>query len=190
MSAFKFRGLALVAAVSLAGCGAVTLPDTAIMPLTAAGTPALSDQGAIQTASYALGAPSRTAGQPGEAARALASVDYLAGDLYTSFHWTGMPATIKLQMLQGREEVRQVLAVAPGTTSQVVVDHLIRAADAFDSHDEAAALAALPAAVFTLGPQRTAAILANLPYLPEANIASQAANNAITYNCENTDNCG
>jgi hypothetical protein len=181
---------AVLATLILAGCGTETLPDTAIMPRTAAGTPALSDQGAIETASYALASPGRTAGHPGEAARALASVDFLAGDLYTSFHWTGLPATTKQRMLQGRIELRQVLAVAPGTPSQVVVDDLIHAADAFDAHDDSAALAALPSSVFTLGPQRTAALLANLPYLPRANIAAQAANFDITFGCGLSDICG
>ncbi len=181
--------LPLVAALALSGCSSIYVPDTAIMPRTAAGTPALSDQGAIQTASYALGSRSRTAGRPGEAARALASVDYLAGALYTNPHWTGIPATTKLQMVQGRKEVRQVLAVAPGTPSQVVVDDLIRAADAFDAHDTAAAMAALSPSVFTLGPQRTTAILSDLPYLQQANVAAQAANDDITYNCGNTGNC-
>ncbi len=188
MTAFRFPALALLAILSLAGCGAVTLPDAAVMPRTAAGTPALSDQGAIQTASFALSSPGRTAGQPGEAARALASIDYLAGALYSNPHWDGIPALTKQRMLQARGEVRQVLAVAPGTPSQVVVDDLIRAADAFDGHDTAAALAALPASVFTLGPRRTAAVLANLPFLPASNVAAQAANYDITFNC-GTGNC-
>lgn len=92
-------------------------------------------------------------------------------------------------MLQGRDEVRELLAVAPGTASQVVVTQLLRAADAFEGHDTPAALAALSASVFTLGPDRTAALLTNLPYLQQANVAAQAANNAITFNCQ-TGNCG
>lgn len=190
MTVSRAHGLALLtaAAVSLAGCGAVTMPDAAVMPRTAGGTPELSDQGAIQTASYALGSPSRTAGQPGEAARALASIDFLAGELYSNPHWVAFPVITKQRMLQARIEVRQVLAVAPGTSSQVVVDQLLRAANAFEGHDIAAALSALPASVFTLGPDRTAALLANLPYLQQANVAAQAANYDITYNCE-TGNC-
>lgn len=173
-----------------AGCGAATLPDTAIMPLTGAGTPALSDQGAIQTASYALGSPARTAGQPGEAARALASIDYLAGALYSNPHWDGIPPTTKLRMLQGREEIRAYLAVAAGTPSQVVVDHLIHAADSLDAHDTAGAVQALSSPAFTRGPEATIALLSNLPYLPQANVAAQNANADITFNCQLSQNCG
>ncbi len=190
VSLLRLSACAALVVVSLAGCSTIVLHDTAVMPRTAAGTPVMSDQGAIQTASYALGSPAVTAGRPVEAALALAAIDYLAGALYSNPHWDGIPATTKLRMLQARDEVRQVLAVAPGTPSQVVVDHLIRAANAFEQQDAQAALAALPATVFALGPQRTAALLANLPYLPQANIAAQAANFDISSDCAFNPNCG
>ncbi len=184
------RALCATVLAATAACGTAFVPDTAIMPLTGGGTPVLSDQGAIQTASYALGERSRTAGQPGEAARALASIDYLAGALYTNPHWSGIPATTKLRMLQGRAEVRSYLAVAPGTPSQAVVNGLIRAADALEAGDTATASAALPASVFTRGPAGTIALLSNLPYLQQANVAAQNANADITVNCQFTQNCG
>jgi hypothetical protein len=174
---------ALLAALAVSACGSIYQPNTAIMPDTAAGTPVMSDQGAIGLASYALASPSRTAGDPGEAARALASVDYLAGALYSNPHWVGFPAIAKIQMVQARNEIRQLLAVPPGTPSQAVVDGLIRASEAFDAGNTAAAEAALPASVFTLGPTRTAALLSNLPYLPQANVAAQQANLAIMSGC-------
>ena len=133
--------------------------------------------------------PSRTAGRPGEAARALAAVDYLAGALYTNPHWTGIPATTKQRMLQGREEVRAYLGVAPGTPSQVVVNDLIRAADALEGRDDQAASAALAGPAFTRGPTATIALLDRLPYLPAANVAAQNANRDITFNCQFTSNC-
>ena len=176
MSLLRIPALAALLALSLAACSAIFVPDTAVMPRTAAGTPVMSDEGAIQTAASALGSPANTAGRPVEAALALAAIDYLAGALYTNPHWTGFPAQTKLRMLQARDEVRQVLAIAPGTPSQVVVDHLIQAAHAFEGQNTQAAEAALPASVFTLGPQRTVALLTNLPYLPQANFAAQAAN--------------
>ncbi len=162
------------------------------MPITSGGTPVMSDQGAIELSSYALGSPGRTAGDPAEAARALAAVDYLAGALYSNPHWTGFPAITKIQMVQGRDEVRALLGVPPGTPSQVVVDGLIRASTAFDARNIAGAEAALPASVFTLGPQRTVALLTNLPYLPRANVAAQQANYAISFGCgsPNNFNCG
>ncbi len=188
----QFRPLALVAlaALALSACSTIVLHDTAVMPRTAAGTPVMSDQGAIQTAAYALASPANTAGRPVEAALALAAVDYLAGALYSNPHWTGIPATTKLRMLAGRDEIRQVLAIAPGTPSQVVVNDLVRAAHAFENQDRQAALAALPQDVFTLGPERTAALLTNLPYLPQANVAAQAANFDTSFNCAFNPNCG
>lgn len=184
--------LLALTALALSACGSIYVPNTAIMPRTTAGTPVMSDQGAIELSSYALGSPGRTAGDPGEAARALAAVDYLAGALYSNPHWTGFPSITKIQMVQGRDEVRSVLGVPPGTPSQVVVDDLIRASQAFDARDTAAAEAALPASVFTLGPQRTVALLTNLPYLPQANVAAQQANYAISFGCGSSfgNNCG
>ena len=183
------RTLCVVALAAMAACGAATIQDTAIMPRTSAGTPVMSDQGAIQTASYSLGVPSRTAGRPGEAARALAAVDYLAGALYSNPHWDGIPATTKLRMLQGRAEVRSYLGVAPGTPSQVVVNDLIRASYALEGQDTAGASAALSNPVFTRGPAATIALLDRLPYLPAANVAAQNANHDITFNCSFSQNC-
>lgn len=188
----RLSGLAAVTAAGLAlfACTPVIPPDTAIMPRTAAGTPIMSDQGAIQTAAYVLGDPSRTAGQPGEAARALAAVDYLAGALYSNPHWVGIPAITKIQMVQGREEERAYLGIAPAVPSQLVVDGLMRAATALDAGDTAAAEAALPASTFTLGPQATVARLTHLPYLQAANVAAQHANYDITFDCGASQNCG
>lgn len=179
----SLSGLALAASLVLAGCGGPTLVDTAVMPLNGGGTPLLSDQGAIQYSAYVLGSPGQAAGKPGDAARALASIDYLAGALYSNPHWTGFPAITKQLMLQGRAEVRRYLAVAPGTPSQVVVTDLLRAAAAFEGQDVAAAKAALPASVFTLGPDRTTALLTNMPPLPQANVAAQQANYALQFGC-------
>ena len=184
------RPLTLLAVLAVAACGLQTNYDVAIMPRTSAGTPVLSDQGAIGLASYALGNRGSIENHPGEAARAVASIDYLAGALYENPRWTGISAVHKINMLQGRDEVRQVLNVAPGAPSQAVVDGLIAAAVAFDAGDIAAARAALPASVFTLGPDQTIALLTNLPQLPAANVAAQRVNSDITGNCNFTANCG
>ncbi len=183
------RTLTLLAALVAAGCGAQTTYDVAIMPRTPAGTPVMSDQGAVGLSSYALGNRASLRSQPGEAARAVAAIDYLAGALYENPHWTGIPAVHKINMEQGRQEVRGVLGVAPGTPSQIVVNDLIAAAQAFDAGDLAAARAALPPSVFTLGPDQTVALLSNLPPLPAANVAAQRVNNDLYFNCQYTSNC-
>ncbi len=183
------RALTLLAVLATVACGAQTNYDAAIMPRTSAGTPVLSDQGAIGLSSYALGNRGSIVGHPAEASRAVASIDYLAGALYENPHWTGIPAEHKINMQMGRQEVRQVLGVAPGTPSQVVVNDLIAAAQAFDAGDAAAQRTALPGNVFTLGADRTIALLANLPELPAANVAAQRVNNDINTNCNYTSNC-
>lgn len=43
MPVSRTYGLALLVAVSLAGCGAITQPDTAVMPRNVGGTPVMSD---------------------------------------------------------------------------------------------------------------------------------------------------
>ncbi len=184
------RAVAAFAVLAAAACSAITIPDYANMPLTSAGTPVMSDQGAIGTAAYLLASPSRTAGNPAEGARAMAAVDYLAGALYENPHWTAFPAITKVQMLQGREEERAYLGVAPGTPSQVVVDSLMRVSAALEAGDTRAAEAALPPHAFTYGPQETIARLSHLPYLTVASVAAQKANADITLGCELSPNCG
>jgi hypothetical protein len=186
----KRNGASLALAIVLFGCAPTPTPDTAIMPLTGAGTPQMSDTGAIGLASYVLGSPSRYDGHPADAARALAAVDYLAGALYANPHWVGIPAESKLRMLQARTEVRRVLDVPPGTPSQKVVDGLMAAANALAGDDTAAARAALPSSVFGLGPDRTIALLNNLPPLPAADAAAQYLNYDTMTNCSFTANCG
>ena len=177
-------------AATLGGCTFTPPPDTAIMPRTQAGAPIMSDQGAIGLASYVLGSPSRYDGHPVDAARSLAAIDYLAGALYSNPRWVGIPAQHKQLMLQARGEVRSLLAVPPGTSSQAVVDGLVAAGAAIESGNGAAARAALPAEVFGLGPERTLALLQNLPSLPASNAAAQYVNSDTLTNCSFTSNCG
>ena len=189
MRSSLFRGVLVVAACAVAGCGTPLPQTSAIMPLTTAGTPVLSDDGAIGFASYALGSPGRTANDPASAARALASIDYLAGALYENPHWIGFPAITKVQMVQARAEVRALLGVPADAPSQAVVDGLIGAATALDGGDSKAAEAVLVAPTFSFGPQRTLAILDNLPPVPQADVAAQAANSWITYGCNMQQSC-
>ncbi len=185
----SLRRLALLSVLAVTACGTETTYDVAIMPRTSAGTPVMSDQGAIGLASYALGNRSSIENHPAEAARAMASIDYLAGALYENPHWDNLSVLDKLNMLAGRKEIRGVLGVAPGTPSQVVVNSLIAAAQAFDAGDVAAQRAALPVNVFTRGPDQTIALLTNLPELPAANVAAQRTNVDINSNCLYSTNC-
>lgn len=163
------------ACLVLVGCGAITPPpDTArIYP----GNFGLfdNDVGAINDAQWAWASPSRVRGNPVDGARAVAAVDYLAGELTTSPRWDHMSPLTKLEMLQARVAVRQAMGIAPAARSQDVVDSLLRTAAALENHDQAAAMAALRTPVYTQPPEQTYAKLAALPFVHIANIATQHA---------------
>jgi hypothetical protein len=178
-TAVTARGVLLLLCFCGSACTPTPLPDTAVMPRSVAGTPFMSDEGAIQLAAYALGSPSRTRDNPVQGARAIAAIDYLAGALYSNPRWDRMSATPKQLMLQGRVEVRQVVGIPPAARSQEVVDLLLAASNALAAQNTAAARAALSNPAFTLGPQATEARLANLPSLPQANRAAQRANTEV-----------
>ncbi len=162
---------ALVAAV-LAGCAVTPLPDAARINPGAFGSEQDPETTAINLSSWALALPSRTHNDPGDAARAMASVDFLAGDLYANPRFQNISPVYKQQMLNARGEVRQVLGVVPGTPSQEVVNRLLIAGNAIAAGDLAGTLAALNTPVFTYGPERTLALLNDLPPLPISNVAT------------------
>ncbi|MBV9655613.1 MAG: hypothetical protein JOZ42_13735 [Acetobacteraceae bacterium] len=160
----------------LSACGAVTPPpDTARLPPNAFGTYADGDIGAINASSWAFADPARTRNNPADAARAIAAVDYLAGELSTSPRWDFMSPLTKMQMLQARTEVRSAAGIAPNAPSQDVVDQLLYASDALAAGNPQGAMAAMTPPTFTLPPGDTLARLASLPYLQEANVASMHA---------------
>jgi hypothetical protein len=159
-----------------AGCAAATPPpDTARLVGPAFGSNGDSAIAAINYSSWAFALASRTHGQPAAAAEAVAAVDYLAGELSTDPRWASMSPLTKVQMLQARSEVRNAIGVSPDARSQAVVNGLLSAAAALQAGNRPAALAALASPVFIRGPEQTLAALAALPYLPQANIATQHA---------------
>lgn len=159
-----------------AGCGAVTpAPDTARLPPDAFGTNADGDVGAINQAAWAFADASRTRNDPADAARAVAAVDYLAGELNTGPRWAFMSPITKQEMLAARVEVRQALGIEPTALSQQVVNRLLFAANALTYGNPDAAATALQPPVFTRGPQATLATLSNMPFLRQTNIATQHA---------------
>jgi hypothetical protein len=82
---------------------------------------------------------------------------------------------VQQQMLAARFEVRRALGVPPNAPSQAVVDGLIGAETALVAGDLSAAEQALATPAFTFGPAATLQRLANLPALPETNVATQRA---------------
>jgi len=174
------RWPATFAALAAAGCAAATPPpDTASIPLWA--MPYWQgDDIAIMHAEWAWADPSRTHGLPSEGARAVAEIDYLAGELSSNPRWVAMSPFAKMQMLQARGDVRRVLGIAPDAPSQAVVTALIATLAALDAGNEAMALASLSAPVFTLGPERTFALLTALPYVQTANLGTTRAAQSAT----------
>ena len=151
------------------------VPDTARLPPGALGNGFDPDVTAVNQAQWAFADNSRTRGRPIEAARAAASMDYIAGQLYTSPRWSNISALTKEQLLQGREEVRAALGVVPGTSSQAVVDHLAGAGNALAAGDQAAAVALLGSPVFNQPGEQVLQRLANMPYLQMANVSTMRA---------------
>ena len=172
-----------IAAV-LAGCGSIQpfVPDTARLPPGALGSGGDPDVAAVNQAQWAFADAARTYGRPIEAARAAASLDYLAGEIYTSPRWAYIDPLTKNQLLQGRQELRTALGIAPGTPSQQVVDRLATVGNALAANDQPAALNALSAPAFTAGPQQTLATLSNMPYLQTANVATSHLGNELFQN--------
>ena len=171
MHSLKLLAAALLAAM-VAGCAVTPLPDTAQILPGAFGSNEDPETTAINLSSWALALPSRTRNDPGDAARATASVDFLAGDLYANPRFQDISPVYKQQMLNARTEVRQVLGIVPGALSQEVVNRLLTAGNAIAAGDHAGTLAALDTPEFTYGPERTLALLNDLPPLPIANVAT------------------
>lgn len=177
--------LALLAPV--AACAVAPLPDTARIQYGAFGDHEDPETRAINLSSWALAYPGRTRGNPGDAARAVASVDFLAGDLYANPRFQDISPIYKQQMLDARGEVRQALGVLPTAPSQLVVDRLLTAGNAIAAGDRPATLAALNTPAFTYGPERTLAVLNELPRLPVTNVATMRVSAAYLHT---DDRCG
>jgi hypothetical protein len=170
----------LLACLSLTACGLQGPPvDTAIPPAGAFGSNGDSDIAAINLSSWAFSLSRNTRDRPVEAARAIAAVDYLGGQLSSSPRWDAMSPIVKSEMLQARSQTRAAIGVAPDARSQIVVSSLASYAASLTANgDQAAAAAYLANPAFTLGPAATEAKLMDLPFMPQVNIATQRANAA------------
>jgi hypothetical protein len=174
----RIHRLVLLACLSLAACNTVVAyPRPPFIPPGALGTNQDPDTAAVLLASYTFGARSRMIGNPIGVARAAAAAEYLAAALPYVPRWQIINPIIIQQMIQGRAELHQALGIAPGAPPQAVVNGLLSAADAFAIGNPMAAAPALNPAIFTLGPQQTLNILANMPFLPTLNVATIRLNN-------------
>src|SRR2546430_1887448 len=98
----KLRTLFLFTCLLPLSCAVAPPVDTSMMPPDAFGTGGQAGGTAgLNETVWAFADPSRTRNNPGEAARAVASVDFLAGNLNTSPRWVFLQPFIKDQMLHG-----------------------------------------------------------------------------------------
>lgn len=167
----RITGLALLAGLLVSAC-TIGYGPTPQLPPGTFGVFADNDVGAINFAQWAFASPGRTRDNPVNGARAAAAVEYLAVALQGA-RWISISPIAKLQMQQARDEVRTALGIAPNAPTQVVINGLTGAAGALQGGDVNLARSQLEPPVFTLGPDATLARLSNLPFLRQANIATQ-----------------
>ncbi len=162
--------------LTLAGCSALPVrDDTPSLPPNVYGINEDNDIGAINFAAWAFASPDRTRGNPVNGARAAIAVEYLASELIQSPRWIDMSPMPKQRMLQARADLRSVLGIAPAVPPQEVVNVLLAVAWNLQTGNQPAALQALAAPGFVRPPPETLQILASLPYIPSANVATAGA---------------
>jgi hypothetical protein len=177
--AVRVRLVTAMACMTLGACAAIAPPpDTAQVPFGAFGG-LDNDVPAANQASWAFASPARTRNDPVDAAKACAAIDFLAGELSSNPRWVTLSPLTKMETRRARDDVRRVLGVTPGAPSTFVVDALLRFAAAWQFGDQAAAMQALSAPVFTFPPPQTAQVLFNLPAIQSANVASIDAANQM-----------
>lgn len=117
---------------------------------------------------YFLRPPPR---EPAAAAQAFAQLEWLAVTLPSNPMFLGGAAAGAGQAVVARNQARTALGIAADAPTQAVIDGLAGTADALTRSDRAGVSAALPAAVFALGPEATVARLAEPPRVPAARAA-------------------
>jgi hypothetical protein len=179
MTIARSLSIAATFCVTLSACAAVRASaEPATLPPGVFGVYENNDVGALNQSSWAFAMPQRTRDNPIDAARAVIAVEYLADELHDNPRWVGMSETSNGSMVRARTDTRRVLGIAPNASPQLVVNALPRLTNALRAGDQAAAMQALGASVFTLPSAQTLQILSNLPYIPSANVATLQAANA------------
>lgn len=176
MAISRLRLGSMLIPLALAGCG--TLPpteQTPYLPPSLYGLYEDDDVGAINFAAWAFAVPARTRNNPEAAARAVVAVEYLAGELRQNPRWVDMSPLTKHQMVDAKADLRRLLGIDPATPPQGVVNALLAFAWNIRFGNHPAALQALTAPGFTRRPLQTLQILANMPYVQSANIATANA---------------
>jgi hypothetical protein len=150
-------------------------PPTPQLPAGLYGIYEDNDVGAINLSSWAFALPQRTFNDPIDAIKAVIAIEYLADELTVSPRWIGMSPFAKQEMLDARAEVRRLLGIAPDARPQTVIDALLTAILKLQKGNPAEAARALDAPPFSLPPGQTLQLLASLPFIRSANIATMDA---------------
>ena len=169
---------ALLALPLLAACAVPPANERASLPSDAvlgAGDPTRT---AVLTTSAVFAQQHPAAGRPGDAARAIAQMEFLAVDLPQNQSFTMASGTLVPQLRTARREWRSALDIAPDAQAQPVINALYAASRAIDSGQGDAA-SALPSSIFRKGGAATLAQLAALPHLPRTAAASVTAQQGI-----------
>lgn len=158
------HGFCLVLGVSLglAACGPI--PPGASLPRDAVEGSGDPTRSTILRSAFLFNQPALMAGQPAEAARAIAGMEYLAAEIPAGPRWVEFQPQVTFELARARAEWREALGIAPEALPQPVVDSLYAVA-------RGAGAEALPPAVFPQ-PAATFARLAALPPLPRTALAA------------------
>ena len=153
--------------------GWARLPSDAVV---GAGDPV---RAAIINTAFVFGNPASVAGQPDQAARAVANYAFLTVELPYGPRWRGMNPAVSTELAFGMQEVRAAFGLAPDAPTQAVVDGLFAASRALRAGDPSAAERVLSPPVFTAGGAATLQRLAAMPVLPRAAAGANLAQHEL-----------
>ena len=174
--------LSYVACLAVAACAAAgSSRSAAQLPPGVYGIYEDNDVGAINQSAWAFASPGRTLNDPVDAIKAVIAVEYLADELNDNPRWIVISPFTKERMREARSNLRQELGIAPEAPPQLVVDALLYTIWALQAGHADEADRSLQAPVFA-SPKRTLQVLAALPYIPSANLAtSEVASQALSH---------
>ncbi len=170
------RSILPIAAVLLSvGCAMRPPGPSADLPPDAVQGAGDPTRGAISQSSYVFANPAQFAGRPGDVARAVANLEFLAVSLPVDPRFSLISGGISGQLVAGRDEARRGLGIAGTAPPQPVIDGLYAASRALRAGDRASAERALASPSFGAGGPETLRRLEAAQRLP---IASAATNRA------------
>lgn len=166
----------LAAGLALPGCQPLPSPEPATLtPHIPPGefAPDPTDQAIIlaqDVFSYGRG----LTGDPARAARAAATIEFLATD-FTTMRWMTAPGMAAQQLQLARRQLRDFLNVPADAAAQAIITPLLEAAAALEAGDRARAEAVLTGGPFRDPPPVTLSRLNALPRLTQVAAGADAA---------------